>query len=881
MSLRSRRARASGRTSVVTAAGLLVLATVSLLGGAGPAGAAPAAPAVPEPDYTSTRTVTREFKQTDGSLTTVDSRDVTVDVDITHDLRARQVIGVSWSGARPSASRATDPHGLPSLQQEYPVVVLQCRGRDDTSLPADQQISPETCWTTFFPQRLTSTGPSSAVWYHDLYATDAERAEQSAQPSWPAACQNLYPILAQHLVPFRAANGTVYPACNAETQAPEMGFDGALPPNEVAGFTALDGTGRMDFEIRTAAENESLGCSTTTACSLVVIPIMGVSCMDANPECRKTGVAAPGSQYSNQVGVDAAVSTQYWWAASNWRNRFVVPLDFALPPSACDVLDNRAPVDFFGSELLNQASLQWAPAYCLRKDRFKLRHNRMSESTAFSAMLGGAAAAYVSSPEDSADVPVGYAPTAVTGFAVAYVVDRPENAGEVTSLRLTPRLLAKLLTQSYPASVLGRGHPGMAGNPLSLNLDPEFIELNPDLSQVAREEMATVLSLSVESDVIEALTSYVAADPEAMAFVHGAADPWGMVVNPSYQDQELPVDEWPLLDDYVPAWGQECQKLNLASSPYFNLVAAPVNSLATIAEAVLDAWPRVQTRCERGTGTDPWKVGRVVAQDYGTRSMLGVVSLGDAERFALNTAELRTSGTGPTGTYVAPTAAAMAAAVSTATQSAPGAAFTVDATALRAVPAAYPGTMIVHTAARLSGLPTTTAAEVADFVSIASNEGQTPGTGIGELPAGYLPITPVGATADLYASAQAVALAIAAQSGPLDGADPTVDDDGPASGGGTSDSGDGFGSSPSGGFVGAGGGAASGSGVPTTTTGDPADQPTDAVVGAASATTQKVVATGPVGHAVPAVLGLGALGLIGAPALRRWSTRSALVKAGR
>ncbi|WP_448631230.1 hypothetical protein [Cellulomonas soli] len=82
------------------------------------------------------------------------------------------------------------------------------------------------------------------------------------------------------------------------------------------------------------------------------------------------------------MGVAAAVSPAYWWSASNWRHRFVVPLTFALPPDACDVLDDRAPVQMYGSELLNQATLQWAPAYCLRDDRFKFRHNRQPETAA-------------------------------------------------------------------------------------------------------------------------------------------------------------------------------------------------------------------------------------------------------------------------------------------------------------------------------------------------------------------------------------------------------------------------------------------------------------------------------------------------------------------
>ena len=56
---------------------------------------------------------------------------------------------------------------------------------------------------------------------------------------------------------------------------------------------------------------------------------------------------------------------------------------------------------------------------------------------------GGGPAAFVSSPHrKTSDDPVGFAPTAVTGFAIAYNIDRPDNGGEYDDLRLDPRLVA-------------------------------------------------------------------------------------------------------------------------------------------------------------------------------------------------------------------------------------------------------------------------------------------------------------------------------------------------------------------------------------------------------------------------------------------------------
>ncbi len=57
---------------------------------------------------------------------------------------------------------------------------------------------------------------------------------------------------------------------------------------------------------------------------------------------------------------------------------------------------------------------------------------------------------------------------------------------------------------------------------------PEFVRLNPPgLSRNVQEAGATLLSLSVSSDLIRQLTSYIAQDADAMAFVAGTPDPWG------------------------------------------------------------------------------------------------------------------------------------------------------------------------------------------------------------------------------------------------------------------------------------------------------------------------------------------------------------------
>lgn len=782
------------------AAALVVVAIGLVVPGSGTA-AVPQAPleaAAASDAFSATKTLTRVFVGADGTEQPVARYDVTVKADQTKNLRGRQRIRISWSGAQPSGGRAANPYGEKGLAQEYPVVVMQCRGRDDASLPAAQQLRPETCWTASVAQRsqvLRSEG--EATWRRDLYAADADKAAVTgAEGVAPDACPALdVPSYSTALTPFVTRAGESFPACNATSMPPEAAVDAAFPPAEIAAFTDENGNGAVNYELRSDVENESLGCNDEVACSVVVIPIVGLSCQQAavpadldDKACRKLGRFAPGSSNAIGDGIDLAVGPALWWAESNWRNRFTIPVTFGLPPDTCDVLDSRAPTGFYGSELLAQAGLQWSPAYCLNKQRFKFQLNQTSDIAGFNLMQNGTGpAAVVSSQQDSAGGdPVGYAPTAVTGFAIGYEVDRPDNAGELAGLRLNARLLAKLLSQSYLGSDLGREHPGIGDNPLAMMNDPEFQRLNPGLSQITQEAGATLLSLSNDSDVIEQLTAYLAQDADAAAFLAGEADPWGMRVNPAYEDIELPRPEWPLLDTFIPETENTCRQQN--PSVYFSQLAAPVTTLRKISESLLDAWPNVQTKCEYDPATELFKIGRVDRQSYGARFVLGVVSLGDAARYGLKTAALKTSGT----SYVAPTDASMSRAIALSEQEKPRLPFELDQADVATDGKAYPGTMVVYTAARLRGLDQETATKVAQFIRIATTEGQRRGSGNGQLPAGYLPITKAGPTAKLFRSAQQVAAAIEAQTPapaePTDGAE--GDGDGGADGG--ADGGGGF-----------------------------------------------------------------------------------------
>src|SRR4051812_6861293 len=185
----------------------LLLVVAALLVGCGLSVPAQAiAPVSAGDGFTHSKTLQREF--IDGGVTNVvDSRDVTVSVDHTTDLQSRERIHVSWSGAHPSGARATNPYGENGLNQEYPVVILQCRGTDDSSLPADQQLQPQTCWTSTKLQRSQVQDPSGAIWARDLYADDADRQVKSGLDPYPgAACDDNSATFFAHVTPFVAAD---------------------------------------------------------------------------------------------------------------------------------------------------------------------------------------------------------------------------------------------------------------------------------------------------------------------------------------------------------------------------------------------------------------------------------------------------------------------------------------------------------------------------------------------------------------------------------------------------------------------------------------------------------------------------------------------------
>ena len=282
------------------------------------------------------------------------------------------------------------------------------------------------------------------------------------------------------------------------------------------------------------------------------------------------------------------------------------------------VLNTAAPVYLYGSETMTQAMLQWGPKFCLDSKLFKFQHVQTGEPQAKNLLETGSveAALQAAPPQTPFSRPVVQAPIAATGFVIAYLVD-DAHGHEFTNLKLTPRLLAKLLSESHSSDPsvraefkaaaadpnVGDQYQGMAANPWNVANDPEFQALNPGLptSGFAPEQAASLLALSSDSDVMWALTSYIDADPDARAWLDGTPRPWGMQVNPHYKGIKLPVVNWPLLDTfepkvlYTPVYNA-C--LSASPVPWLPLVAAPVSTLANITLDMQFAIANSQINCK-------------------------------------------------------------------------------------------------------------------------------------------------------------------------------------------------------------------------------------------------------------------------------------------
>ncbi|NUL06532.1 hypothetical protein HRW07_25520 [Streptomyces lunaelactis] len=750
-----------------------------------------------------------------------------------------QVVKISWKGGAPTVSDTT--YAANYLQ------IMQCWGD-----------SPDKC--QFGGSSALDTAGTAGAYTNTRQLTYGGLKDPDQQLPPPTSTGISY-------VPFKSATGDVITKGNWNE------FYDVNTTNETAyARSGPDGEGEVYFEAQTALEAPGLGCGEVSAgasnatagrpCWLVIVP-RGESEVD-------------GSSYRSQP---SGLLQSSPLTASNWKHRLVVPLGFEPMGSFCPIgADERSTL---GHEIAAEAIARWQPALCQSASRTIYGFAQVTDDTARAKLVSGKPGlVFLGRPATADQVPSGrrpvYAPMALSGLTIGFFVEsqagfnapgavKARNGTRLTGLNLTPRLVAKLLTESYQDGN-SRLAPSTAENPFNLARDPEFIKYNPDYKDLEfRGSLGDVLVPQALSDAAWELWSWVDKDPAAREFLSGTADNQGrygsrdfsgMKVNPRYRNVELPRNEFPKSDPFCQEFPNNPGQLPLCiqdKHPYASDMHAAARAAArgdTLARA---SWDNTST---------PPGYKKTPPQTAGTRAVLALTDTATAARYGLVTAKLQNAA----GRFVGPDTAGLLAGQAAMKPS--GVAGVVSPNPATKAPSAYPLTLLTHAATVPEQLTKQEGQDYAAFLKYAVGNGQRPGVSAGTLPEGYAPLPQ-----SVRAAARAAADAIASRAG----ASP------PTSGPGGDTGGAGAGSS-GGGTAGGGGGDASGGGVPAAgqpspagtkatpnATTKPSGPPSEA---AAAASDEPIIRTpawavGAVRYALLIALIVGLAAAVGGPLLPR------------
>jgi hypothetical protein len=340
----------------------------------------------------------------------------------------------------------------------------------------------------------------------------------------------------------------------------------------------------------------------------------------------------------------------------------------------------------------------------------------------------------------------------------------------VAKIHLTPRLIAKLLTQSYGGAVSIEGsqpYPWVKTTPAHMGLDPDFLQFNPEFTQLQIADNRAFSGLAIQggnSDAAEQVWNYVLADPEARAFLSGKADPWGMKVNavynittanPSGVPFASPVpNSFPKSDPYCfqsPPIGQSVPITPpvLCGTDWMPYTRGFLDS-AHVARIAFDG-AKVVPNVFAVAPSDVWQ--RDLPQFLGRRSMLTLTDTPSAEQYGLQVADLSRAGDdGANRAFVAPDATGLSKGVAAMVPS--SVTSVLEPSPLKRVSGAYPLTTLTYGALKPLSLTRAVRRQFADFLDYAGGAGQVPGLELGQLPRGYAPLPAVLKSQTLAAAVQ-------------------------------------------------------------------------------------------------------------------------------
>ncbi|RPE78981.1 MULTISPECIES: hypothetical protein [unclassified Frondihabitans] len=769
-----------------------------------------------------------------------------------------QAVTVTWKG------------GHETSQGEYAndyVQLMQCWGHEASG------PSPEQCeWgapSTALSSLLGVNTAKRDLVRGDDPAMDPVLRGDAADPDYLLDPPLENPNLKAYRVPFRSVDGTLAKSTGDLSKI----YDASTTNEVTAARTAANGSGQVQFETQSSLDAPQLGCGadqkTATgtaprACWLVIVP-RGTHNLDGSPQTETASGRISGSPLSTTA----------------WKNRVVVKLAFQPVSQACPI--GNPEQRLVGSEPVLEALTSWQPALCRLGTTYGYSQIGDAESRRqiVSSITGASRLGVVDGPLDPATTTgttIRYAPVAQSSIVVAFDIDyrlypdapaADRNGLQATDLTLNARLVAKLLTQSYPIDVpgLGKGDATLEANPASIIQDPEFVQLNPAFTKSTSANSPAGLMVALgSSDASSAVWSWLRADPDAKAFLSGSADPWGMKMNPSYSKLNLAtdatLDSFPKTDLTIAKGGDpdETGYGTLDMRPYMNDMHEGAYRTLRADPNEKDSWnPFGQPKGYTSTGP----------QVPGHRFLLSITDSASAERYGLSTAKLVNAN----GEALAPTSDSVTAAVAAMkTTSVPG---VVATDAVAKTPGAYPLTMLSYAAVNVCAASTAELSDYAKFIRYGVGAGQVSGDDRGQLPRGYVPLSAT-LTAQAVATAKAISTpATVTAECPKPATPPTAAPAAPT----TSES-----SQP----------AATVDETPqgTADLGDSsaavADESSTDTGGTAVAVAQDPDAAGPSGTTPDTLLGRGRLGLVGAlgfgvpaliagPLLARWGRRLALL----
>ena len=553
-----------------------------------------------------------------------------------------QAVNVEWSGAVSTSPR--------QFASNY-IQIMQCW--DDGSGTAD----PTKCqWGAPSSSYITTLGDS--VGSRSLSYQGADPLQDYTGifdvPPAPGEFNHTYSV------PFVSAPSSAYP--NGQSTHDSARFFDPTSSNEISGArTGGDGTGETTFEIQTSLEAPHLGCGAAQPngevrnCWLVVVP-RGEYMVDSSYYVEGVSGRLMGSPLSQ----------------STWNDRIEFPLTFRSVDSGCPIGASESRTT--GNEMVVSAFSSWQSALCAKKKVFGFSMIGDSESrrNIVSETAGAARLAFIDNPLSSTEATgstITYAPVVKSALVIAFNINYFIKGGSeivekdgqrVTDLTLSPRLVAKLLTQSYTDDVAdGANQLRLLGNPPNLRHDQEFLDLNPEFEEFVNGAAPAGLMVPIgNEDVFAQLWKWIKSDSAANEFLEGNPDEDGMVVNSFYEDLDITndatINSFPKADltvfqeyEYVPAPGYGTFELR----PY----------VSDLHDGAVRAY-----RGDAGIKTF-WDVGRTPAaftspgaQLLGRRFMLTVTDVATANRLGLETAKL----INPNGEAVQPTAESINSAIS-------------------------------------------------------------------------------------------------------------------------------------------------------------------------------------------------------------------------